>query len=88
MEREFETEFSVKYTVDILNKKIKIAGQSEQDLKDVITSLMNAEDAFSKMFLRNIIDNCITQMRVMAWTGMDIKEWLKSVGYEEEEQKE
>lgn len=76
--------FVLNYELDILNKRIRLSGFEEQDLKDFIAKLSESKEFLSQMLLKDIIETAITQMRVMAWTGMDIKEWLKSVGYSEE----
>jgi len=75
--------FTIDYELDILNKKISVNGLPEKDLKDFLDELKRSNDFLAKMLYNNIIQTAITEMRVMAWTGMDIKEWLKSVGHEE-----
>lgn len=84
MEGKVSKAFVLNYELDILNKRVRINGFEEQDLKDLIAKLSESKEFLSQMLLKDIIETAITQMRVMAWTGMDIKEWLKSVGYSEE----
>lgn len=84
MEGKVSKSFVLNYELDILNKRIRINGLEEQDLKELIAKLGESKEFLSQMLLKDIIETAITQMRVMAWTGMDIKEWLKSVGYSEE----
>lgn len=84
MEGKVSKSFVLNYELDILNKRIRINGFEEQDLKELIGKLGESKEFLSQMLLKDIIETAITQMRVMAWTGMDIKEWLKSVGYSEE----
>lgn len=84
MEGKISKAFVLNYELDIINKRIRINGLEEQDVKELIAKLSQSKDFLSQMLLKDIIETAITQMRVMAWTGMDIKEWLKSVGYSEE----
>ncbi|ODN31226.1 hypothetical protein [Fervidobacterium thailandense] len=81
MEGKVSKAFVLNYELDILNKRIRLNGFEEQDLKDLVAKLSESKEFLSQMLLKDIIETAITQMRVMAWTGMDIKEWLKSVGY-------
>ncbi|MEN3043408.1 MAG: hypothetical protein ABDH59_08990 [Fervidobacterium sp.] len=74
--------FVLEYELDVLEKKIKINEKPETPLKDFLKELKASDDFLSKMLYKDIIETALTEMRVMAWTGMDIKEWLNSVGYE------
>ncbi|AMW32938.1 hypothetical protein SAMN04488510_12132 [Fervidobacterium changbaicum] len=85
MEKKVVKNFTLTYELDILNKKIKLNGYPEEDLKDFLPKLKASDDVISQMLYKDIVENAITEMRVMAWSGMDIKEWLKDVGVEAQE---
>ncbi|MFN3692350.1 MAG: hypothetical protein ACK4R7_05620, partial [Fervidobacterium sp.] len=84
MEARVSEKFSVQYELDILRKKISVNGEEEEDLKEFLEELRNSNDYMSKLFYNNVIENAITKMRVLGWSGLDIKEWLNSVGYTHE----
>ncbi|WP_448374344.1 hypothetical protein [Fervidobacterium sp.] len=84
MEKKVVKNFTLTYELDILNKKIKVNGLAEEDLKSFLSKLRASKDVISEMFYKDIVSNSITEMRLMSWTGLDIKEWLKDVGVEEE----
>ncbi|MFN6991112.1 MAG: hypothetical protein ACK4MM_00155 [Fervidobacterium sp.] len=85
MESKVSEKFSVQYELDILRKKISVNGEEEEDLKEFLEELRNSNDYMSKLFYNNIIENAITKMRILGWSGLDIKEWLNSIGYAHEE---
>ncbi len=85
MEKKVVKNFTLTYELDILNKKIKLNGNPEEDLKDFLAKLKTSDDIIAQMLYKDIVDSAITEMRVMAWSGMDIKEWLKEVGVEGQE---
>ncbi|MGB9615351.1 MAG: hypothetical protein ACP5KD_06370 [Fervidobacterium sp.] len=77
--------FSIDYELDIINKKIRINGYQEKELREFLDELKRSEDFLAKIFYNDLIEQAVTQMRVMSWTGMDIKQWLNEVGYAEKE---
>lgn len=85
MEKKVVKNFTLTYELDILDKKIKLNGNPEEDLKDFLAKLRASDDIIAQMLYKDIVDNAITEMRVMAWSGMDIKGWLKEVGVEAQE---
>ncbi|MCX7654410.1 MAG: hypothetical protein N2Z58_07040 [Fervidobacterium sp.] len=82
MDGKVKKNFVLEYELDVLEKKIKVNEKPETPLKDFLKELKASGDFLSKALYKDIIDTALTEMRVMAWTGMDIKEWLNSVGYE------
>lgn len=84
MEGKVRKAFKLEYELDILSKKIRINEHGERELKDFVAELKNSDDFLAKLLLSDIRDTALTQMRVMAWSGMDIKEWLAAVGLSEE----
>ena len=82
MDGKVKRSFVLEYELDILEKKIRINDRPEMLIKDFLKELKDSGDFLSKMLYNDIIETALTEMRVMAWTGMDIKDWLSSVGYE------
>jgi hypothetical protein len=85
MEKKVVKNFTLAYELDILNKKIRFNDYPEENLKDFLGKLRALDDLISKALYKDIVENAITEMRVMAWSGMDIKEWLRDVGIEDSE---
>ncbi|MEJ5257027.1 MAG: hypothetical protein WHS64_02115 [Fervidobacterium sp.] len=83
MEGKLIKDFAIRYELDILSKKIKINGEPEEDVKSFLSELKAKDDPISKRLYRDIIESAITEMRTMGWQGMDIKNWLRDVGFEE-----
>ncbi len=85
MEKKIVKNFTLAYELDILNKKIRFNDYPEENLKYFLGKLRASDDLISKALYKDIVENAITEMRVMAWSGMDIKEWLRDVGIEDSE---
>lgn len=82
MEGKLIKDFAIRYELDIISKKIKINGEPEEDVKSFLSELKTKDDLISKRLYRDIIESAITEMRTMGWQGMDIKNWLRDVGFE------